>query len=200
VTVSFGIGTGIVSAWPGTSNASASTTGVAVLNPIVLHLGELQVTGSGGSLFCAQGTTPGSCGTGFGLTTANAYGLGVGNARVDGTEAIILSLVNPNFNVKLIDFTLTGFSGSEQVTYTINGTPTTVSAPATNVAADVFSVNGGLGTAFTNSVTFSVPAGNGGNFSLARLTLDVTAPEPATLGLCGAAFLALGLIRRRIRN
>src|SRR3954468_22344229 len=87
VTISFGLGTGIVSAWQSTSNSSNSTVGVAIANPILLHAGELQVTGSGGNLFCAQGVVAGTCGTGGGLTTGTAYGLGVGNGRVDGTES-----------------------------------------------------------------------------------------------------------------
>jgi hypothetical protein len=160
-----------------------------------LHLGELRITGSGGNVFCDEGVTAGTCGTSTGLTTGTAYGLGVANGRLDGTETLTLALLNPIYHVKLVSFSLTGFSDPESAIYNLDGTPTTVNAPVTNVALDTFSVNGGAGTAFTNSVVWSVPAGT--NYSLASMTLDVTVPEPTTFVLGSLALLGLGIAYRR---
>lgn len=165
-----------------------------------MHLGELQITGGGGNVFCSQGVTAGTCATSTGLTTGTAYGLGVADGRLDGTETLTLALLNSSYVVKLISFSLSGFSGTEQSTYTIDGAATTVSAPPTNVALDTFTVNGGAGTAFTNSVVWSMPAESGGNYSLGSITLDVTdVPEPATMFLIGLGLLGFGLAYRRKR-
>ena len=62
-------------------------------------------------------------------------------------------------------------------------------------------LGGGLGNALLIGARVS---GNGadGNidrFKIESLTVNTTAPEPATFGLAGAALVGLGLLRRRIR-
>ena len=201
VTIDFGAPLGVISGWALTSAASSSSTGVPIPNPLLLHLGELEVSGTGGSVFCAAGTFPGRCGTAVGLTTGTAYGIGVGNGRVEGAETLVITLLDAHYHVKLLSFSLSGFSGAEAATYTIDGTPATVTAPVTNVALDTFTVTAGAGVEFTDSLVFSVPSGNTGNFSLSRLTLDVVhAPEPATFGLGGLALIGFGLTLRRKRR
>jgi hypothetical protein len=203
ITIDFGTGAGVSSAWPGTSGASNSATGVALPFPLSLDGGALQITTTpGNSLFCDVGATAGTCGTATGLTTSTAYGLGVGNGRVDAGEFIRLT-VNSGFTATLDSFSLTGFGSdtvTEQATYRINGGGVTMlTAPGTNVPLDTFTVN----QAF-NNVAFGASAGN---YSLASLTLDVvstttlptTTPEPATLGLAGMALLGVGLAGRRKR-
>jgi hypothetical protein len=44
----FRYGTGILDWWDASSNASNSTVGIIIVNPLVLHLGALQITGIGG--------------------------------------------------------------------------------------------------------------------------------------------------------
>jgi len=200
-TVNFGSGANVSSSWAGTSNASASTIGVALTNPILMVSGALQMVGNGGSAFCAQGLVPGTCGTSTGLSTATAYGLGVANGRVDGSETLTLT-VNPGYTASILGFALTGFNGTEAAVVTINGTPTTFNAPGVNVALDSFSINGGLGLPITSSVVWSIPVGNTGNYSLATITVDVNAvPEPSTVGTVGIAALGMLMaIRRQIRS
>jgi hypothetical protein len=93
VTISFGVGTGLISTWTGTSNASEVDTGVSMANPILLH--------AGGSAICDQNTTADTCGTGFGLSNSTAYGAG-------GT--LTMTLLDPDYTTKLLSFSLTGFS------------------------------------------------------------------------------------------
>jgi hypothetical protein len=198
VTINFGSGTGVFSPWLDTSDASNSTGGVVLTSPLLLDGGILEITASGGSLECDRGVTADTCGTSTGLTTSTAYGLGVGNGRINGSETITLTLLDSAYDVSLTSFGLTGFSQGEAATYTIDGTPHRVDAPFTNVAFDTYTV----GTDFT-TVVWSVPPGNDGNYSLADITLNVTpssVPEPATLGLVGLALVGLSLLSRRIAS
>jgi hypothetical protein len=175
------------------SDASNSTNGINI-GPISLDGGILEITAQGGTLDCAVGTNANRCGDATGLSNSTAYGLGVGNGRVDGTETLTLTLLDPDYAVSLVSFSLTGFSGTEAVTYTIDGTPSTYDAPVTNVPRDTVAV----GTSFADDVVWSIPVGNGGNYSLASLTLSITpTPEPATFGMIGFALAGLSLMARR---
>jgi hypothetical protein len=200
ITFDFGTGSNVSSGWAGTSNASASGTGVAITNPVLLDGGIMSVTGSS-SLFCDLGVTAGTCGTATGLTTGTGYGLGVGDGRVDEGDTITITLANGGYTVSLVSFSLASFGHSatpqEQAYYTLDGgSQNVVTAPVTNVALDTFTVN----SANFSTLVFGVPTGNGGNYDLASLTLNITAnavPEPATIGLVGLALVGLGATRRR---
>lgn len=197
VTYNFGPDTGHF-----TSGASANTSGVILNDPLLLG-GALQITTSSGSLYCVAGTGfPGTCAGAAGLSTSNAYGLGVGgggaNARVDGTETLTFTVM-PGWNVLLRGFALTGFSGTEQAQYSINGGAATTVTPNGSVALDTYNV------APVQFNTLSFNAANGGNFSFARITVDATnvgiqaVPEPATAALIGFGLIGLGIVRRRKR-
>jgi hypothetical protein len=208
ITFDFGTGTNVVS-WPfPDSGPSNSSTGVAIPNPLMLDGGLLEITGTSSSnpanVYCDAGANPARCGDGIGLSTSNAYGLGVGTSttgggRVDPGETLTLTVLGSNLTVELLGFSVTGFNGTEELQYSLDGGTATVhDAPATNVPRD--SVNG-IDEDFVNTITWSVPGGNTGNFSLASLTLNVTqntVPEPATFGLAGLAIAGLVLARRRL--
>ncbi len=190
VSYDFGSDTGM-----STSGASNSTTGVSLTTPFTLNktfANSIVITTSAGGLFCAVGVTANTCGNSTGLSTSNAYGLGVGDGRIDVGDTLTFT-AQPGFLVKLTSFAVTGFSGSEQVLYSVNGgSATVINAPVTNVALDSFS---GGGVAFQ---TLAFGAGNAGNYSLAQITFDVTAvPEPATYVLVGGAMMVFSFLRRR---
>jgi hypothetical protein len=208
ITPNFGTGTGVTGfTWPGTSNASGSTTGVPLTGPIELDGGALVITGNA-SVDCAVGTTAGTCGDATGLSNLTAYGLGIGDARIDSGETLTIT-VQPGFNVisvELVSFSLTGF--------TTNGAPGGVPEVATFVldggSTNSFTATGSSTATpktdtpdlnFTNTLLFGSSAGN---YSLASLdlivtTADSTAPEPATFGLAGLALAAIGVARRKRR-
>jgi len=199
VTYNFGTGSGVSSSWQPTSGASNSSTGVTIGYPVILNSGSLQITGIGGLVFCDQGVTAFTCGTSTGLTTSTAYGLGIGNGRIDATsEELIFTVTDPaNWIVSLTDFSVTGFGSSsltEQLRYLLNpGSSVVISAPGTNVALDTYSVNS---SPFT-TLTFSAPAGN---YSLAEVTFNITrnntstpVPEPATILFLGSGIIGIGL-------
>jgi hypothetical protein len=203
IDANFGTGSGVSSAWPGTSNASGSTTGVPLTTPITLDGGGLLITGSS-TVECAVGTTAGTCGDATGLSDATAYGLGIGDARLDVGETLTIT-VEPGFNivsVELVSFSLTGFTAdgglngtAEKATFVLDGGSTntftaTGSASATPKTDTV-------DESFTHTLVFG---SSDGNYSLAELDLIVTtAPEPATFGLAGLALLGFGLARKRFR-
>src|SRR4051794_26032113 len=129
ITIDFGAGTHVFSTWPGSAANASSTVGVALPSPLLVDVGELQLTAAGGSLVCAASTTNLAL-----CANSGAYGLGVtGGAqdpRVDETEVITLTLTVPAYTVKLVSFTVGGFNGTEQGQYRINGgTQTVFSAP-----------------------------------------------------------------------
>lgn len=196
ITFNFGSGANVTSSWPGTSAPTASTAGVSVGSTVVLDGGAIDVTGTGG-LFCVVGATAGTCGSGT-ATTANAFGLGAGDGRVDPGETIVFAL-QPGFTASLVGFSLTGFSNGEIAFYSFDGgSNNQFAAPVTNVAVDSTVVN----TSFNNNVTFSVNNGTGRNYSIESITFNinpVATPEPATFGLAGLALTGLWLARRRSR-
>ncbi len=196
ITFDFGFGTNVSSTWHLTSTASNSSNGVA-LAPVLLDGGLFSITGSG-AVECDLGSLTNRCGDSNGLSTSTAYGLGIGNGRVDPGETLTLTILSPNVLVEFVGFSVTGFNNAEQLQYSLDGGPETIlNATNPNAARDTFDA-GSVG--FANTITFSVPGGNTGNFSLASLTLDVTAvPEPASFGLAGLALAGILMARRKTR-
>jgi hypothetical protein len=197
ITPDFGTGSGVTGfAWPGTSGAGTTTTGVALTGPIDLDGGAIVITGSA-AVECDLGATAGTCGTSTGLTTSNAYGLGVGDGRIGVGETLTLT-VQPGFNVtnvELISFTVTGFSSGEIATFVLDGGSTnSYDAPGGNPPfTDTVDLN------FTNKLVFGA---SNGNYSLASLDLEITTanlPEPATFGVTGLALLIVGAARLKRR-
>lgn len=187
ITYNFGSDTGKT-----TSNASNSTSGVSLTTPFALG-SALRITTSSGGLFCAVGVTANTCGNSTGLSTSTAYGLGVGDGRIGVGETLTFT-AQSGFVVRLVSFAVSGFSGTEQLLYSINGGANTViNAPGTNVALDTFTA---ANPVFT---TLAFTAGNSGNYSLSQITVDVTAnnPEPGTMALIGGGLLLLARFRRR---
>jgi hypothetical protein len=202
VTYNFGMGTGVTSpTWPGYSNAatgSASAIGVLINTPIVLDSGSLQITGSG-TVDCAQGTATGTCGYNSSPSTSQAYGLGIGDGRINDTsEQLIFTVIDPaDWTVSLYDFSVTGFSPNETVRYVLdNGSPNTFPGPTPNVGLDTPNPNTINHNPFT-TLTFSAAAGS---YSLAEVTFDITrknssspVPEPATILFLGSGIIGIGL-------
>jgi hypothetical protein len=198
VTPNFGTGSGVTGfSWPGTSDASGSTTGVVLTGPIDLDGGAIVITASA-AVECDVGTTAGTCGTSTGLSTGTAYGLGVGDGRISAGETLTLT-VEPGFNVtnvELISFTVTGFSSGEVATFVLDGGSThSFDAPGgTPPYTDTPDLN------FTNTLVFG---SSDGNYSLASLDLEITTtatlPEPATFGLAGFALIGMVVARRKLR-
>jgi hypothetical protein len=208
VTIDFGTGANVVGPYPGDSNASNSEVGVgAGFSSLGLDGGLFVIRGANGSgaenVFCDQGTATGDCGADIGgsLTGSTAYGLGVGNGRVDPGETLTLTVVGGNLSVILESFSVSGFSNGEELQYSLDGrTAAVVDGPANNTGLDTVTVTAGT---FANTIKFSIPAGNEGNFSLSSLTLSVTqnpVPEPATFSLAGFALLGIGMVGRRLRH
>ncbi len=197
ITFDFGSGTNVSSTWHSTSDAGFLTFGVA-LAPVSLDGGLFSITGNG-AVDCVLGSSfNNTCADSNSLSTFTSYGLGIGDGRVDPGETLTLTILGSNLAVKFVGFSVTGFSGSDKLQYSLDGKPaTTVSAPNTDVALDSFNAGS---VAFANTITFSIPSGNSGNFSLSTLTLDVsTVPEPATFGLAGLALVGVALVRRKRR-
>ncbi len=205
VNVDFGTGSGVSGfSWPSTSNASGSTTGVALAGPIKLDGGAIVITGNG-TVECAVGVTANTCGTSTGLSNLTAYGLGVGNARIDVGDTLTLT-VQSGFgvtNVELVSFSLTGFTNDGA-----GGSPEVAAFSLDGGAANLFTATGPStatpktdnpsGANFVNTLRFG---SNAGNYSLASLQLQVTTtPEPATMGIVGLALVGCGLLGRRSRR
>jgi PEP-CTERM motif len=198
ITFDFGSGTNVSSAWHPTSDAGFLTLGVA-LAPVTLDGGLFSITGSG-AVDCVLGSSFNGCADSNNLSTLTSYGLGIGDGRVDPGETLTLTILGSNLSVKFVGFSVTGFAGSDKLQYSLDGKlATIVSAPSTDVALD--SVTLSQPAVFTNNITFSIPSGNNGNFSLSTLTLDVapSVPEPATFGLAGLALVGVALVRRKRR-
>jgi PEP-CTERM motif len=198
VTFDFGDGTNVSSTWHSTSSAGFTTFGFA-LAPVLLDGGLFSITGSG-TVDCVVGSSFGTCGDSGSLSIFNSYGLGIGDGRVDPGETLTLTILGSNLAVKFVGFSVTGFSNNESLQYSLDGKPATiVNAPFIDQARDSFTL--GQPAAFTNNITFSIPSGNSGNFSLSTLTLDVASsvPEPATFGLAGLALVGVALVRRKRR-
>src|SRR4051812_14100586 len=188
ITIDFGSGTHVFSTWPGGATGASSTVGIALPSPLLLDIGELQMTAVGGSLVCAQSTSNLAL-----CANDNAYGVGVSGGgqdpRIDPGQTISLTVINPIYVVKLVSFNISGFSNPEQGQYTVNGgSPIVFIAPLATVTP-------GTPIPFT-SVVFGVPVGNTGNYTLSSLTLDISTPEPATSGLAGLSLAGLALAIR----
>ena len=197
ITFDFGSGTNVSSAWHSTSDSSFLTFGVA-LAPVFLDGGLFSITGSG-AVDCVLGSGfNNTCADSNSLSAFTSYGLGIGDGRVDSGETLTLTILGSNLAVKLVGFSVTGFSNGDSLQYSLDGKAATViNAPFIDQARDSFTL--GQPVAFTNNITFSVPSG-GGNFSLSSLTLDVASvPEPATFGLAGLALVGVALVRRKRR-
>ena len=155
------------------------------------------ITGSA-SVECDLGANTGTCGDSTGLSTSNAYGLGVGDGRIATGETLTLT-VQPGFNVtnvELISFTVTGFSSGEVATFVLDGGATnSYDAPGGNPPyTDTTDVN------FAHTLVFSA---SNGNYSLASLDLEITTatlPEPATFGLAGLALIGMAAAGRKLRR
>ena len=201
-TFDFGLGTNVSSTWPGSSNASATNSGAAVAlpNPLLLDGGLLEITGSS-TVECQEGVTVGTCADATGLSGADAYGLGVGDHRVDAGESLTVTILGANLTVVLDGFTVTGFGGSSAESFTYqagSNSAVTVNSPNPNPGSVTI---GSINQDFSGSTLVFTGVTN--NFSLASLTLDITqnqssVPEPATFGLAGLAIAGLGFARRRL--
>jgi hypothetical protein len=207
IDANFGTGAGVSGfAWPGTSNAGTTTNGVTLTGPIFLDGGAIKITGSA-AVECALGVTASTCGTATGLSDTTAYGLGIGNGRIDVGETLTLT-VEPGFgitNVELLDFSLTGFTTdgapggvAEKAIFSLDGasnqTFTATGSSSATPKTDTPDEN------FASTLTFGSSAGN---YSLASIDLKITStntPEPATFGLAGLTLVALGLAGRRFRR
>lgn len=193
ITIDFGTGSGVLSAWPGSAAGANNNVGIVLPTPLLLDAGELQITASPGSLVCAASTTNASL-----CANTQAYGLGVtGGAqdpRIDGGESITLTLTDPGYSVSLVAFGITGFNASEQGQFSVDGGSQHLFSPP----AGTFTLVTPL--ALTNNIVWMVPTGNGGNYTLSSLTLDITGtavPEPGSLALAGLALAGFGLAFRR---
>lgn len=195
ITINFGTGAGVLSAWPGSASGASGTAGISLPYPLLLDEGEVQVTTSAGTLVCAASTSnPSRC------ASNGAYGLGVPggaqNPRIDRGELLTFTVVDPRYRVQFLGFAITGFNGQEQGQYSVNGgSPVVFSAPLSSMTLS-------SPVEFTTLV-WGVPATNTGNYSLGGLTLDVEmraaeTPEPCSLALAGLVLAALAA-RRRIR-
>lgn len=192
LTFDFGTGTNVLSTWPGSAAGASSSAGIILPYPFLLDAGELAITTSTGVVVCAQSTTV----TSLCANTA-AYGLGVpGGAqtpRIDPGESLTLTLAGAGYTAALVSFAVTGFNGTERGQYSIDGgAPVVFNPPAGTFTLPT--------SAAFSTVVWSVPAGNTGNYTLSRLTLDVEfaleeVPEPASLGLTGLVLAGLALAR-----
>ena len=115
------------------------------------------------------------------------------------SDTVTLTLLNSGYTVKILNFSVDAFTAAETGSYSIDGGAATGFAD-TGSALDTFQINGGSGAAFTNTVVFN---STNGNYSLAHLTLDVTAngvPEPSTFALGSSALIGLAVFLRRKRK
>lgn len=194
ITIDFGTGAGVLSAWPGSATGASSTAVVTLPYPLLLDAGELEVTTSAGTVVCARSTSnPARC------ASDGAYGLGVqGGAqdpRIDQGETLTFTVTDASYIVRLVGFGITGFNRTEQGQYSIDGgTPTVFSAPLSSLTLP-------SPVAFT-TLAWSVPSGTTGNYTLSSVTLDIEmltaeTPEPYSLGLAGLALIVLAAAHRR---
>lgn len=210
IVVDFGMTNGngfITSAFPSIGTGASGANGaVPLTSPLMLLGGIFEITaGTGETLTCAASSSSNSrCAPDVG-SPSPAFGLGVGAgatnaARIDEGESIILTLLNPAYSAQIVSFDVTGFSTGEQGQYRIdNGVQHTFNHVGGATDPQLITVTGGPAS-FTNTVTWSVPTGNGGNYSLGILTLNYTdpaVPEPATFGLAGLVLIGLGTAYRR---
>jgi MYXO-CTERM domain-containing protein len=195
ITIDFGTGAGVLSAWPGSATGANSNVGINLPSPLLLDAGELAITTSPGVLVCAASTSNSSR-----CASSGAYGLGVRGTqvpRIDPGELLTVTVTDDSYLVRLVGFGVTGFSSGEQGQYSIDGgSPTVFSAPLSSSTLP-------SPAAFTTLV-WGVPSGNTGNYTLGSLTLDVEmraadTPEPCSLGLAGLALAGLAATRRRKR-
>jgi hypothetical protein len=187
------------------SGAGTTVTGIVLSpSPFVFDSGLLQITTTGGSLECDLGVTAATCGDNVGLSTSNAYGLGVGDGRIDNpagtSETLIIAptalAISQGWTFALTQFSVTGFSGAEVVDFSTDGTNHTFTAPTTNVPLDT---SAALNDSFASTLVFSTDTTD--NYSLATISFNQVqgaVPEPATFGFIGLGLAAIGFARRKM--
>jgi hypothetical protein len=212
ITYNFGSGMGVNSpVWPASSGSG--NTGTVSLGTTILLLDDpnsggltsaVTLTASGNLVCVASQSVPGACAA---TATANepgnthAAGLGIGDARINGSESLTIT-VNPGYTATLLSFAVTALYDvtGEQLAYNAGSGPIVLSA--TGAAIDLYDVPN---TAFTTLI-FTAPAQGGSvanTYALYSLTLDIEGtalPEPGTMSLVGAGLLALSLLAGRRRK